>query len=360
MIGILAYSENGRIIAENLEKKIKSDGISSDVQFFSDVDSKEQEKFIENQFLHRYPIIFIGATGIAVRKIAPFIDNKLVDSPVIVIDDQANFVIPILSGHVGGANILSEKIAALIDATPVITTATDNAGIVAIDNLAVKNNLAIHNKEGIKKISSRSLKGEEINILIDIEGRYGDYLYNIFTKEFIHGNTYRKKEEISYNVIITDDKEKLSMSSTEILYLAPKKYVVGIGCKKLTPKEKLMELINETFEKNKISVSQIIAICSIDVKAKETGIVELAHDLGVDFITYSANELSSVIGDFDESSFVRETVGVGNVCERAVVRYLSNHLQSKMNNYYDDKDELFDVVQKKIGKDGMAIAIGRI
>lgn len=105
-------------------------------------------------------MIFIGACGIAVRAIASSVNNKLKDSPVIVIDELGQFVIPILSGHVGGANELAILLAALMNATPVITTATDINNKFAVDVFAKKCRLAIVNKDGIAGVSSKVLAGK--------------------------------------------------------------------------------------------------------------------------------------------------------------------------------------------------------
>ena len=113
----------------------------------------------EKNFRENDALIFVGATGIAVRAIAPFIKDKLTDIPVIVIDENASFVIPILSGHVGGANELSKKIADGLNAEAVITTATDINGKFAVDVFAKKNSLFIVNKDGIKEVFIKDSRG---------------------------------------------------------------------------------------------------------------------------------------------------------------------------------------------------------
>ena len=111
-------------------------------------------------------LIFIGSTGIAVRAIANIVDNKLTDSPVIVIDEKGQYVISLLSGHMGGANSLCKKLAEAINAVPVITTATDIRDVWAVDVFAKKNKLNIINKNGIKRVTSKLLEGYKIKLLI--------------------------------------------------------------------------------------------------------------------------------------------------------------------------------------------------
>ena len=121
------------------------------------------------QMSEKKSLIFIGACGIAVRAIASSVNNKLKDSPVIVIDELGQFVIPILSGHVGGANELAVLLAAMMNATPVITTATDINNKFAVDVFAKKCRLAIVNKDGIAGVSSKVLAGEVVTMSVDWE-----------------------------------------------------------------------------------------------------------------------------------------------------------------------------------------------
>lgn len=101
------------------------------------------------QMAAHHALVFVGACGIAVRAIAPWITDKLHDSPVLVMDEQGQYVIPLLSGHVGGANELAVRLAGELGAVPVITTATDLHGSFAVDLFAKRNDLWIHNREGL-------------------------------------------------------------------------------------------------------------------------------------------------------------------------------------------------------------------
>ena len=119
------------------------------------------------QMAAHHALVFVGACGIAVRAIAPWITDKLHDSPVLVIDEQGQYVIPLLSGHVGGANELAVRLAGELGAVPVITTATDLHGSFAVDLFAKRNDLWIHNREGIARVSAKILAGEKITIRTD-------------------------------------------------------------------------------------------------------------------------------------------------------------------------------------------------
>ena len=112
-------------------------------------------------------LVFIGACGIAVRAISPFIESKLTDSPAVVIDESGKFAVPLLSGHIGGANALAKKLADSLGAQPVITTATDINGAFAVDMFAESNGLYIENKDGIAKVTSKILSGQTVKMYIE-------------------------------------------------------------------------------------------------------------------------------------------------------------------------------------------------
>ena len=118
--------------------------------------------FLEEAFAQQFPVIFIGALGIAVRAIAPLIRHKTVDSPVLVLDEAGQFVIPVLSGHLGGANELAQQIAESLHSAAVVTTATDVNGLFAVDVFARKNGLRVCNPEAIRHVSGKLLQGETL------------------------------------------------------------------------------------------------------------------------------------------------------------------------------------------------------
>ena len=266
------------------------------------------------QFKKHAALIFIGAAGIAVRAIAPFVNNKLLDSPVIVVDDAGKFVIPILSGHVGGANELALRIADILKATPVITTSTDVHGAFAADIYAKENNLEIINKAGIAPVSAKALRGEEIDMDADIR-------------------------------IISGPVTEEMRQAEKPLYLRKKEYTVGIGCKKGKSREEIKSLLEKVLLEAGLEAGQLLSIASADLKKDEPGLKELADELRIPFVTFSAEELNRLEGDFTESEFVLKVTGAGNICERAAVAACGG------------KGEL---IIKKQGEDGVTCAIAKI
>ena len=299
-------------------------------------------------------ILFIGACGIAVRAIAPHLSDKLHDVPVLVMDETGQYVIPILAGHVGGANELARYLAAVMEAEAVITTATDLHEKFAVDLFAKKNHLQILNKDGIAKVSAKVLAGETITISIE-SGHYresGD-TDDSNTKEetnldqsktlvdkgqAIRMIDYPPTEKV--DVVVAEEPERYDAS----IYLRPKQYVVGMGCRKDKDSAELMAFYRKTLEQENIEPELVYALASIDKKKEEAGLLAICERKRIPFLVYTAEELSQMNGMFHASSFVETQVGVDNVCERAALAGCGKGGK---------------LIYEKHAQDGMTIAIAK-
>ena len=243
--------------------------------------------------------MFIGATGIAIRAVAPFVKDKFADSPVLSMDEKGQFILPLLSGHIGGAVELAKEIGKYISAQPVITTATDVENVFAVDVYAKKKGLCLDDREKAREISAMALDGT-----LDLKTQ---------VKE-------------------VDTFPPMELRENDCIYLAPKNIYVGIGCKKGIYGEHLRKMLHKVLERLDLKEVQICEIGSIDLKAEEPGILELKRELGVPFRTFSAGELSRVETVSQGSDFVKKVTGVDNVCERAAKLLCpnGNMLQPKM------------------------------
>jgi cobalt-precorrin 5A hydrolase len=227
-------------------------------------------------------LVFVGACGIAVRAIAPHIRSKTTDPAVIVTDELGMHVIPILSGHIGGANALARELAQALGGCAVITTATDINGVQAIDNWAVSRNCAIENPEAIKAVSAAALAGQAVGVAIT---------------------------------------EQLAVPPFPVtLWLRPRNLVLGVGCRKGIDAAVLESAVADFMAGAGVSIQSVRAVASIDLKAAEPAIVAFCTGRRLPLITYSAEELASVPGRFTASDRVKEVTGVDNVCERAAVK----------------------------------------
>lgn len=322
-IGIVFFTDKGSQICEKI---VKNMGTTGKHTFELREKNEKLSQWTKRCFEEKEGIIFISATGIAVRSIAPYIVSKTKDPAVLVIDDVGNFVISLLSGHVGGANKLALEIGKAIGAEPVITTATDASKKLAIDGWAVENKLIIDDIKPAKDIAMEILRDEKIYVRSDVKLETEDE--NII---LIDDRLYKniKTEEVETEDIAVDDLNKLKLGVNisyrrqkffqSELWLIPKIITLGIGCRRGKSKEDISVLVDEVLRKENIDKRSIKNIASIDLKKDEEGLIDFAREMGVDFITYTSDELKEAEGDFEKSDFVNSITGVDNVCQRAAV-----------------------------------------
>lgn len=247
-------------------------------------------------------LLFIGAAGIAVRAVAPYVTAKTSDPAVLVLDEGGRYVIPILSGHIGGANALASRLAALLGAEAVITTATDINKVFAADTWAAGRGYHIHDPARIKTVSARLLSGERAGLWssFPVEGALPEGLYPAPSREEAHLTIGVEKAE-----------------NERALRLIPPVLVLGVGCRRGTEAAAIEELFKTLCDKEDLHPKAFGLVCSIDLKKDEPGLLEFCRGRGLPFQTFSAGELAGVPGDFTPSPFVEATTGVDNVCERS-------------------------------------------
>lgn len=269
----------------------------------------------------RAAFLFIGAAGIAVRWIVPWVQDKYTDSPVLVMDEKGQYVVPLLSGHVGGAAALADEIAGLAGGTAVHTTATDVQGKFAVDVFARKHSLEITDRRAAKAVSAAVLDGEKIALYI--EEAYGDMLTSeektCLPEEVILCGTASDAEKYRHRVMVTEQRP-----SEKALWLKPMDMAAGIGCRKDIRPELLEKGFLDVLEESGISIRQIRKIASIDLKKDEPAILRLSEKYGIPFAVYPADELRTVERVSSGSDFVEKVTGVDNVCERAALLCCGN------------------------------------
>lgn len=248
-------------------------------------------------------LVFIGATGIAVRAIAPHLKSKTTDPAVLVVDDLGRFCISLVSGHLGGANELARRVAALLGATPVITTATDGAGVFAVDTWAKSQGLRIRNPEAIKLVSGKLLAGQTVRLKSDfpVTGRLPDGVALVTEKPFDMAITIKQG------------------GAAGTLYLVPPVAYLGVGCRKNITREALDEAYDKLLAKGSLDPAAVCGAASIDLKREEAGLLEFCKSRGLPFTVYKPGTLNRAAGNFTASAFVQKTTGTDNVCERSSV-----------------------------------------
>ncbi len=249
----------------------------------------------------RDALIFVGAAGIAVRAVAPHVASKRSDPAVLCLDEAGRFVIPLLSGHIGGANRLARILAAALGATGVITTATDVNGRFSVDTWAAERGMAITSMALAKKVSAE-----------------------ILTRDMPFWSDAEKPERLAEGLVWSDAGDLGVCVSVrdlspfdETLLLVPRALHVGLGCRRGTPAEAIREAVYKVLSDHGLRIEAVAGAASIDVKADEPGLNACCRELGWPVTFYAAEALNAVAGDFTPSAFVQSTVGVDNVCERA-------------------------------------------
>ena len=318
-IAIWIITPNGVAIARQIIKhlpdwdlyasdKIKTGRLPASI--FCKLSDTLAEKF------HLYKAhIFIMATGIVVRMIAPFIQNKTQDPAVVVVDDRGRHAISLLAGHLGGANGLTRKVAAMIHADPVISTATDVNAKPAIDVLAKERKLFIENPPNIKTVNMALLTDRPICVHDPLAALRDDIPNAVAADE--EGLSKWEANRDGAAAIYVGDRQ-LDLAAN-VLILRPATLVAGIGCNRRTSSKEIAALLHETFRKFRLAELSLARIATVDLKADEAGLVELANTLKVPIDFFSRKALNRVEGVQTPSARVQKHIGVRSVCEAAAI-----------------------------------------
>lgn len=266
-------------------------------------------------------LIFIMAAGIAVRMVAPLLQSKLTDPAVIALDERAGHVISLLSGHVGGANALTRRIADILGAEPVITTATDVNAKLAPDALAAELKLRPYPREHIKNINKGLLENQKISYFIDADLRRASFYHDELKKRGIVSEIKMPGEALPENILCVWITDREIPIHGNILVLQPRKLVAGIGCRRGTSEKELYEALAAACRQIRCEPVEVNLLASTIVKEHEAGLLSLANQLGTGIRFFSQAELQLKIAEYslEESDFVKQQIGAGNVCEAAAL-----------------------------------------
>ena len=309
-IGMIQISEAGQDIAELLKRELGA-------QLMKRTDVGKQWKKFD-------AFIFIGAMGICVRTIAPYVKDKHVDPAVVCVDSLGLNAVSVLSGHIGGANDLAHDVAAIIGAREVITTQSDNAGLWALDTFAERFNWAIASDDDMNECISAFVNRQPTALLMEIRDEGTDYLEKTLPP---HVTVVKSLEEVDpkkYGLVILVTPYNLCVPYGVLeLHFVPMIAALGFG---LANHPDDYEYIYDEIDE---AMSQIGVLpcykryCTIDVKENEEFCAMLVDDLNEELVFYSAEELAKVEVP-NPSKTVEKHVGTPSVCEAAAILG-SNH-----------------------------------
>lgn len=271
--------------------------------------------------------VFITAAGIAVRAIAQHLVSKDVDPAVVVLDQNGEHVISLLSGHLGGANRFAQQIAQIIGGVAVITTATDTEKLPSVDMVAQEAGCVIHNLDAVKYINGALLAGEQV--ILDDPADVLSLKRGTFEKYFLPAELVPFSEEEAPSIVVSWRSAELLELEEKTLLLHPKVLTVGVGAKRGASKDAILQLIQETFSKHDLALGSVARLVSVDAKKDEQGIIQAANVLGVPFETFSA-ELLNEIDVPNPSDAPKNAVGTKSVAEAAALHGASSQQNARL------------------------------
>ena len=267
-------------------------------------------------------LVFISASGIAVRAIAPCLRGKEFDPGVVVMDETASFVVSLVSGHLGGANVLTKKIAACLGATPVITTATDASGLPCIEDLVERFDFVIEDARKIKIINSAILRRTPVSIIdadrVRLKRMKGLKAFGSPGCFGFYRSVPKNPGPMVFISSAVDYKVPPGLKR-RTLVLRPKEFVVGVGCRRGASAAEIGRLIKSVFNETGISTKSIRNLATIDIKMDEQGLLEFArrYALGIEY--FKAARLGRIKAPSGSSAFVKGATGTGAVSEPAAL-----------------------------------------
>lgn len=338
--GIVTLTSGGEVIARRLLNHLED----QNWMWFDRVAIKEaggMGLFMKNHFQDFENWVFIGAAGIMIRSMAPYLIDKFTDPAVIVLDEGGKFVISLLSGHVGGANGLAVQIADLLEATPVVTTATDVNQRASLDLLlkALKCPLKPY-RDLILEANRRIVAGETIGIYIDENYltlralETSDWLPQVPGFCIYKDWESLKDSNLGLKIYVGYcyqhiHKENPLKSQSDIQCVVPKCFILGTGVRKALDTKVYEETLLAWLASIHVSPLAVEALVSIDIKSSETCLLDTATKYQWQTQFYSAQEMLPYEQYFETSNWVRQTVGIGSVSGPAVLCF-KNEKQSAL------------------------------
>lgn len=329
---IVAITKHGVELARNLHAKFHQ----TDLFYMSKFERGDEERrnislfegnvrlLLPSLFQSYKGIILIISLGAVVRMIAPLLKDKKTDPAVVVIDDKGKHVISVLSGHIGGANELTKEVAELLRATPVITTASDVQKTIPVDLFGSRFGWVWESADKLTPVSASVVNEEQVAVIQE-SGEKEWWNYDRPLPDTI--KVYQTIEEAintKPNAALVVTHRNLNEKEKEILHngvlYRPKVIVLGIGCNRGTTMEEIDQVIHDTLEELQFSIKSVKAICSIDLKKDEEGLLAVSQKYNWDFTCYSADELNRVQIDHPSETVFKFT-GAYGVSEPAARLY---------------------------------------
>ena len=347
-VAILAITKNGIQMSLKLKENFSDFEVFAPKKFSNNdrkiswYEESTSEKIVD-LFKNNNAIICLFSLGAVIRLLAPHIKDKKTDPAVIVIDDNANFVISVLSGHLGGANELSNEIADKIGATPVITTAADVNKTIAVDLVGKEFGWKIEDDRNVTRISAFMVNKERIGVFQNIGKKewWKEKLPENITF-FSNMDDMKNSECKGYLIITNDDINNEEILKDAVIYRVPN-LVIGIGLHWDTSKDTILNGITETLDKFRLRKSMIAKFVSIKKDKDVIGLIELGKEMMIP-VEYINREELATISTPNPSKTVQAFEGTASVSEAAAIKSSNGEL----------------IVEKQKFPPNLTVAIARI
>lgn len=293
-VRLLAFTQKGMEMARRLAAELSGEAARCG-------EGCTLDAWTADAFANADALVYVGAAGIAVRAVAPYAGNKASDPAVVAVDECGRFAVPLLSGHLGGANRLARRIGAVCGALPVITTATDANGAFAVDEWAVRQGCCVLDVPRIKRVSAKILAGGTA----------------VLRSPWPVAGT--PPAGVAADGGAFDFELTVHSADAGALRLVPRIAVLGVGCRRGIGQQAMEEAFAALLAQSGLCAEAFYKVCSIDLKRDEPGLRAFCAAHGFAFETFSAAQLAAVEGRFSSSGFVQSVTGVDNVCERSAV-----------------------------------------
>jgi cobalt-precorrin 5A hydrolase len=325
---VLAITKNGVKIGQKLKELFpdwiifaptKFSNESNEISWYSNPTS---EKIIE-LFKNSNALVCLFSLGAVIRLIAPYLKDKKTDPAVIVIDDKTNFVISVLSGHIGGANELTQEIAEKIGAVPVITTAADVNKTIAVDLVGREFGWKIDDETTVTKISAHMVNAEPIGVFQQTGNKkwYKQLPKNVTIYDSLEE---LKKSNSKAHLIISDTIIDNELSQESVIY-RPQSLVIGIGLHWDTTKDTIREGIEHSLKKFNLSSKCIAKLVSIKKPEDVQGLIDLGKEMEIPVEYVNREELAEIITP-NPSNTVKAFEGTASVSEAAAMKVSGGEL----------------------------------
>jgi cobalt-precorrin 5A hydrolase / cobalt-factor III methyltransferase / precorrin-3B C17-methyltransferase len=270
------------------------------------------------------PLIGIASVGLIVRLLAQHLRGKEVDPPVVVVDEGGRFVVPVLSGHLGGANALAERLATHIGAIPVVTTATEALGTLPIDRVAAEEGWQIEDFAAVKAVARCLVNGEPVVIVQECGATEWRRRFDPLPATISDVARWEDVTPGGYHggILISDraiPDDALQAVAPSWVVCRPSTLVVGVGAEKDVPAEDLDGAVQEILHAFGLAPRSVATIATLDRKAVEDGFRAWLARRGWPVVAYTADQLAQVYGMPNPSDIVAQAVGTPGVCEPAAI-----------------------------------------